>query len=371
MQNHSPMFPHPFDPQSELVAVIMAGGAGTRFWPASTRARPKQFLTLLGERSLLQQSYDRLAAFLPAERILVLTSQDFVPLVGEQLPELPAANVVGEPLRRDTAAAVALAAALCRKRFGDPVMAVLTADHLIETPEDFWETLVSAARAAAAGGSLLTMGIEPAHPATGYGYLELGDELGRDGAIVHHQLSRFVEKPDAPTALGYLQSGRHLWNSGMFLWRTSTIEAEYERQLPAHLEAMRVAVLADGRPDFGQSLSRAFEPLAKVSVDYGIMERAESLRCVRASFSWSDVGGFASLADHLPTDEDGNAHRGQLFALESRGNVVFAEDDQEVIALVGAEDLVVVRAGRCTLVARLDRAEDVKKLVGQLDEGAR
>ncbi len=365
------------DPAQDLVGVIMAGGAGTRFWPASTQDRPKQFLTFFGEDSLVQQSYKRLAAILPPERILVLTSADYVTLARMQMPELPEENIVGEPLRRDTAAAVTLASVLVQERFGDAVMAIVTADHLIEPIEEFRNTILSAARAASAGDVLYTFGIRPDHPATGFGYLELGETIATEGsdnehdAVSHHQLVRFVEKPNLATAQCYLDGGRFLWNSGMFVWRSSAILDEIERQLPEHLTHIREAVKHDGAHDFALRLVEAFEPLEKVSIDFGVMENARNVRCVAATFSWHDVGSFTALADHLPTDAQGNAHRARLFGIDAEDNIVFSEDDEEVVAIVGASDLVIVRAGKRTLVAPRDRAEDIKKLVALLDDDIR
>jgi mannose-1-phosphate guanylyltransferase len=354
--------------QDELVGVIMAGGVGSRFWPASTQDRPKQFLSFFGENSLMQQSYDRLAAMLPPERILVLTSCDYVGLARLQLPDLPPENVIGEPLRRDTAAAVTLAASIAANRFDDPVMAIVTADHIIEPIEDFSATLLSAARAAASGDVLYTFGIQPDHAATGFGYLELGDEVLVDDEVVHSELVRFVEKPDQGTAQRYIDSGKFLWNSGMFVWRTSAILEEVERQLPEHAQRIEHAVRRDGHPDFDAALVEAFEPLDKVSVDFGVMENARNVRCAAATFIWHDVGSFTALADHLPIDDSGNAHRARLYGLDAHNNIVFSEDGDEVIAIVGADDLVIVRAGKRTLVAPRERAEDIKKLVAMLDE---
>ena len=306
------------DPRDELVAVLMAGGTGSRFWPASTEERPKQFLSLFGERSLLQQARDRLDGLVPPERILVVTNEAFADLVRLQLPELPPDNVIGEPARRDTAAAVTLAAQLAAHRHGNPIMALFTADHVIGPVEAFQRSVLSAARGASAGEALYTFGIRPDHAATGYGYLELGATLGRDGDVPHHDLSRFVEKPDLATAQEYVAGGSHLWNSGMFVWRAGLILEELERQLPGHCAAIAPAVERDGEPDFQHALAQAFEPLPKISIDFGVMENARSVRCVEADFSWADVGSFVSLADHLPVDDDGNArHRGRVFSLDA------------------------------------------------------
>jgi len=352
----------------DLVVVILAGGAGTRFWPSSTDARPKQFLRFFGPRSLFQQAYDRVKGLVDDERILVVTSADFVSLCREELPSLPAENVVGEPARRDTAGAVALAVALAEHRFGPHTMAVLTSDHLIGPTDVFQRALTSAARGASSSDALYTFGIPPTFPATGFGYLEVGDRVVdaglEDDGVHHHALRRFVEKPALAVAEEYVASGRFLWNSGMFVWSSDVVARELERTLPTHLSTLRPAV-AKGDVD------AAFLTLPKVSIDVGLMEKARSVRAVRAPFDWSDVGSFAALHAHLPTDSDENAARGRLFTHDAQRNLVFSEDESETFALVGVHDLIVVRAGKRTLVVPRDRAEDVKKLVEKLDPALR
>lgn len=355
---------------ADLAVVIMAGGAGTRFWPLSTERRPKQFLRLIGARTLLQQSYDRIADLVPRERILVLTAAPFVELVREQLPELPTANVIGEPCRRDTAAATALAALLCRRRFGNPVMAVLTADHYIAPAAAFQRALVSAARGARQHPqALYTFGIRPTYPATAYGYLQLGERLPSADPVAHFRLVQFREKPNRETASDYLEAGDYCWNSGIFVWTTAAILAELTQRLPDHLAALERAVAADGTADFASELRRAFEPLRAISIDYAVMEHARQVHCVEATFAWSDVGGWVALADFLERDAFENAARGQLHVLDAEGNLAFCEDSREHVALVGVRDLVVVRAGDRTLVTTRTRAEDIKQLVrGLADE---
>lgn len=339
----------------DLFCVIMAGGAGTRFWPASTEDKPKQLLTLVGDRSLLQLAVDRARAVVPAERVIVVTSQRLSLAVRAQLPELPDGNVIAEPERRDTAAAVVLASLVVASRGGERV-AILTADHLIGPTEVFVDAVVRASTAAVAvESSIVTFGVVPSYPATGYGYLRVDTIAGDDARPVRS----FVEKPDLDTATEYLVSGQYLWNSGMFVFRTATMAAVAERHLPVHVEALTVA----GRHAFSPSaLAIAFRKLPKISIDKGLMEKHDAVVCIPARFAWSDVGSFPALADHLPVDHDGNAHRGQVQSLDARNNVVWCEDASEQVSLVGVENLVVVRAGRQTLVAPKDRAEEVKKI---------
>ncbi|GAB4257425.1 MAG: mannose-1-phosphate guanylyltransferase [Thermoleophilia bacterium] len=356
--------------EAPLAVVIMAGGAGTRFWPVSTRARPKQFLKLSGERSLLQESFDRACLLTAPQRILVLTAADFVEAVHAQLPALPAENVIGEPMRRDTAAAVCLGALLCRRRFGECVMAVLTADHHIAPTAEFARVVRSAARAAQTEAVLYTLGVRPTFPATGYGYLKRGRLLAEDEGLRHYALEAFREKPDAATARDYLASGRYLWNSGMFLWRVSVILGEFERHLPGHVKVLEAAMAAEGTPDWPAALRRAFAELPAVSVDYAVMEKAARVCTVEATFSWSDVGGWLAVEEFLEEDGRGNRVRGRLAAVDAGGNLVFSDDQGELVALLGVNGLVVVRAGRRTLVAHRSRVEDLKVLVRRLeDEG--
>jgi len=351
------------DLQGKLVAVIMAGGMGTRFWPLSTRQKPKQFIDLFGGRSLLQMSFDRLKGLLPPERILVLTNAAHVALTREQLPELPEGHVIGEPVRRDTAAAAALAAVLVRRRFGDGIILTLTADHLIEPRELFQRNLISAAGQVAERDVFYTFGIKPAYPATAYGYLETGASVLDDGGIEHYELKQFREKPDAGTARTYFDSGRFLWNSGMFVWKAATILEEVRTWLPQHHEAISPLGAYDGSPGWQKALEAAFAAVPPISIDYGVMEKtARPLRCVASLFSWTDVGGWPAMQALLPHDAQGNAFRGNLKTLDSSGNLVFCETADEAVTLIGVEDLVVVRAGNRTLVARKSDVDRLREL---------
>ncbi len=354
--------------EPNLVIVIMAGGVGTRFWPFSTEDIPKQFLNLFGERTLLQMSFDRVSDLVQPERILVLTNARFVSIVKEQLPEIPTKNVIGEPMRRDTAAAVGLAAALCRKRFGNPVIATLTADHLIEPVALFQKTLLSAARRAADNEALYTFGIEPTYPATGYGYLERGAHIGDDEGIEHFRLLRFKEKPGLETAREYLESGRFYWNSGMFVWTADAILKQMHIHLPNHAESLLQAAAFDQTPQWDSALKAAFEFLPRVSIDFGVMEKAQEVCCAASKFSWDDVGGWLALRNHLPKDKTGNCCKGKAITLDATDNVVFCEHPEETIMLIGVKDLVIVRAGAGLLVVHKDRTEDIKRLVERLEK---
>jgi len=346
-----------------MVAVVIAGGSGTRFWPLSTADRPKQFLPLFGQRTLLQATVDRLQGLVPPERTLIITAARFVPEVRAQLPHIPARNVIGEPQARDTAAAIVLAAIVCRRRFGNPVMVVLPADHVIEPAEAFHAAVRSAAAAARGTRRLYTFGIRPAYPATGYGYLRAGERVEGPGALAHFRVAQFREKPSREVAEAYVRDGNYYWNSGMFVWTTEAFLAAVERYLPEHARRLFPLEAHVDAPSWEAQLDSAFGRVPKISVDYGVMEKADEVYMVAAPFRWSDVGGWTALADFLERDGAGNAARGVLHTLDAAGNVVFCEDGAEVVALIGVEDLIVVRSGNRTLVARKDRAEDIKRLV--------
>lgn len=353
------------DPADNLVVVIMAGGAGTRFWPLSTEERPKQFLSLVGERSLLQMSYDRVVGLVPPERVLVLTNHSYCDLVAAQLADVPRENIIGEPSRKDTAAAVALAALLAEHRFGNSTMILLTADHVISPLENFHLALREAIRGCQDGG-LYTLGIRPTYPATGFGYLQMGQPLP-GGDLPHFQVSRFKEKPSEDVAQVFLESGNYYWNSGMFVWRTERVLAEFARNLPAHIDALRPAVLSLSTDSGHDELLAAFDKLERISIDYAILEKASDVRAVIPDITWDDVGGWKAVAEYLSLDNSGNRLRGSVWSEEANHNVVFSEDPEEKVLLLGVEDLVVVRSGARTLVAHRDRLDSLKLAVEQLN----
>lgn len=346
---------------NDFVVIIMAGGAGTRFWPLSTEERPKQFLTLVGERSLLQMSFDRVSTMVPHKNIMVLTNESYEDQVAEQLPEIPRDNIIGEPTRRDTAAAVALAALLTRHRFGDKAMVLLTADHVIEPLENFQEA-ISEAVAGCQSGGLYTLGLRPTYAATEFGYLQTGEDLG-GGKLPHYRVDRFKEKPSPEVAKVFLENGNYYWNSGMFIWKADTILGEFRRCLPAHIEILE-PVVAQMHTDQGRLEFRAaFERLERISIDYAILEKAKDVHAVIPEITWDDVGGWKAVAQYLSLDGAGNRSRGEVWNEEANDNIVFSEDPEESVLLLGVEDLVVVRSGRRTLVAHRDRLDSLKVAV--------
>jgi mannose-1-phosphate guanylyltransferase len=345
-----------------LFAVVMAGGSGTRFWPASRRARPKQFLPISGGRAMLAETCARLAGLVPPERILVVTAESQAALVRATLPELPRANVLCEPAARNTAPCVAFAAEEIARRAADSVQIVLPADHVIRPLESFQRTLRAAVAAATREDALVIFGVRPDHPATGYGYIEAGETLSELDGLPLYAVTRFVEKPERARAEQFLAAGNYLWNSGMFVWHTRAIRTALGRHAP---------VIGAGlaRVERGEALERVYPTLPSVAIDVAVLEKAANVRMLPIDYGWNDVGSWSALPEVHAPDAQGNwrvlAGGARLVAEDAQGCVAYAEGE-EVLALVGVRDLVVVRAGNATLVCPRARAQDVKKIVERL-----
>lgn len=346
-------------------AVIMAGGRGERFWPLSTAAHPKQFLTLFGGTSLLAQAVDRLAGLIPPERVLVITSRDLSAATRAAVPGLPVENIVGEPMGRDTAAACALACALVARRDPEGVACILTADQLMADVPTFRRILADSVAVAAAREVIVTIGIRPASPATGFGYIESAERLETATATEFRRARRFVEKPDLATATRYVAGGRHFWNAGMFIWRCATMRRALERHAPHLLDLCRGAQAAPPAA-LDALLDACYPALPRISVDFAIMEKADNIVMACGDFGWDDVGTWSAVANHIAADAAGNIVVGDCEAVDSTGNVAISEG--RLTALLGVENLVVVHAGNATLVCHRDRVQDLKKLVQQVGQ---
>jgi mannose-1-phosphate guanylyltransferase len=347
-----------------MYSVVMAGGSGTRFWPASRQARPKQLLALTGKRSLLQQTVDRMAPLTPADRVLVVTGAHHAAPVIEQLPQVPAAQIIAEPMARNTAAAAGLAAAWVAKNDPSAVCLVLPADHLITDETLFLDTLRRAAEIASSGDCLVTLGLNPRYPATGFGYIEAGDMISQDPPPVF-EVKAFHEKPDLATAQSYLESGRHMWNSGMFAWRAEVLLAEIKRFIPE-----LAGGLDELTPDLGtdrqaEALARVYPKLPKISVDNGVLEKSDSIRVIEADFGWSDVGSWDAMAELWPSDRaDNAAQAGKLLAIDASGNLVSA--GHRLTALLGVDNLVAVVTDDVLLILPRERCQDVRQVIDTL-----
>jgi mannose-1-phosphate guanylyltransferase len=349
---------------THLYAVIMAGGKGERFWPLSTSRRPKQVLSLVGGKPLIQMAVERLDGLIPPERVFVVTSADMAEPIRRHAPALPPANVIGEPAPRDTAAACALGMAAVGAHDPEGVMCVLTADHVIGNHAVFHATLRDAAQVARTQHALVTIGIPPAEPSTGFGYIEGGDPVPYTGATEFVKARRFVEKPDAATAQAYVASGNFYWNSGMFVWTVDAFRHALRRHRPRLLDMVEQVVPHIGRADCAAVLERAYADLEKISIDYAVMEKAGNIIMARGAFSWNDVGSWPALENHFPRNADGNVVLGQGEAVDAEHNIVVSHE--RLTALVGVRDLVVVQAPGATLICHKERAQDVKAMVRKL-----
>jgi mannose-1-phosphate guanylyltransferase len=346
----------------------MAGGSGTRFWPASRLRRPKQLLTLTGQRSLLQQTVERLRPLAGPERVLVVTGLGHAQGVHQQLPLVPPAQVLAEPLARNTAAAAGLAAAWVARQDPSAVCLVLPADHLITDESLFLDTLRRAIQVARQEDVLVTLGLTPRFPATGFGYIETGQVLDETPPQVR-RVAGFHEKPDLAVAKQYLESGRHLWNSGMFAWRAEVLLSEIARHLPELAAGLAELAPSLGTPEQDQALAAIYPRLPSISVDHGVLEKSPNLRVVKADFGWSDLGSWEAMAELWPTDQAQNVSQdGRILAIESQGNVVAAGG--RLTALLGVNDLVAVVTDDVLLILPRQRCQDVRQVIDSLkDQG--
>jgi mannose-1-phosphate guanylyltransferase len=350
--------------RAQAYAVIMAGGKGERFWPLSTARRPKQLLDLAGGKPLILQSVDRLAGLVPPERILIVTNESLVEPIRALLGQGSPVGVLGEPVGRDTAAAIAAGAAWIRRRDPEAVFCVLTADHVIGDLPAFREVLSRGLDLCARHDVLMTIGIAPTEPSSAYGYIEAGDLWQKSGDVEFFRVRRFVEKPDVETARGYLATGRYVWNSGMFVWSVRTIHKAFAEFRPALAEKIEAWSACANEAEFQAALERDFPALEKISIDYAVMEQARNLVVCKGTFAWDDVGSWPALESHLPKDGQGNAMKGDVEALDSARNIVVS--DGRLTALVGVDDLVVVQAAGVTLVCSKARSQDIKALLAKL-----
>ncbi len=353
-----------------LHAVIMAGGGGTRFWPRSRRAKPKQFLKLAGDATLIQQTLERIEALTPPERTWVITGADYVAETARQLPSLRADRVVGEPCGRDTAACVGLGAALCLRDDPDAVMLVMPADHVIEPAQEFRRAAqVAELMVSEHPDALVTFGIQPTFAATGYGYIERGVELAKRQGVPTFRVGSFREKPHIDLAEQFLVSGRHYWNSGIFAWRAATILALLRANQPALADAVTRIAKAWDTSARDEVLAKEYAALTKVSIDYAVMEKAPEVLMVQAPFQWDDVGSWLALERRQPQDAAHNTVLANHLGIDTHNCIIFEEGDgKRLIATLGVTDLIIIQDGDAILVAHRDREGDIKKIVDRLNQ---
>ena len=344
-------------------AVILAGGSGERFWPLSTNARPKQFISLFGGRPLLSLAVDRLEGLIPPERILIITADRLVPNTVAAAQRVPRANIIGEPCKRDTAPAIAVACGLVRQRDPEGVACILTADQLMDDAATFRTTLSDAIKVATNDAVIVTIGIQPDKPATGFGYIEAGAVLETGTKTLFNKATRFVEKPDAATAARYVESGKYYWNAGMFVWRGEVMRTALGEYAP-DLGQLSDEVASSTAETLAATLARMYPLLRAISIDYAVMEHATNIVMARGAFGWDDVGSWPSIAGHFSADAAGNVVVGACEPLESQNNIVISEN--RLTALIGVSGLVVVQSENATLVCPKERSEDVKKLLRRI-----
>src|SRR5512138_886303 len=348
-------------------AVIMAGGGGTRLWPISRKDRPKQLLPLLGEETLFQGTVARLIDLFPPERILVVTVESQAAEMQKQVPSIPVDNYLIEPAPRGTASVVGLAATVLRKRDPEAAMAILPSDHYIRN-RDLFHYLLREAFDVAQRGFLVTLGISPAFPSTAYGYIQQGERLDDHFKYPVYRVERFTEKPNEKTAQGFLRSGDHSWNSGMFIWRVDAILNEVERQMPELYDALQQIAAAWGTPNQNETLRSCWQTVKVETIDYGVMEKAKQVVVLPAGgLGWNDVGSWDTLFDVLFPDMNGNvAATAQHLALDTHNSLVYGNNGERLIVTIGIDDTVIVDAGDVLLVCKSDQAQKVRDVVEHL-----
>lgn len=350
----------------ERFVVIMAGGRGERFWPQSRSTTPKHLLPIVGDKPMLAQTVERVAGVVPRDHVLVITTQAQLDGCRRACPGLPAANIIAEPVGRDTAAATGLAMLLVKQRSPSAAFAMLPADHVIHATAKYQKQLAIAFESAESADVLVTLGIKPTEPATGFGYIQQAGVWRKIAGCRVMAVKRFVEKPNLKTAKGYLKTGDYFWNAGMFVWRVPVVEAAFQAHAPElHAGLAKLEAAARSAGGWAAALASLYATLPKISVDYALMEKSPNVVVVPAAFDWDDVGAWPAIAKHFKPDAAGNVLRGEALVEDGRGNIIVSTDGH-LTAVVGASDLVVVHTPEATLVVHKDKAQEIKALLKRL-----
>ncbi len=345
----------------ELYAVIMAGGVGSRFWPRSREKKPKQLIRIFGENTMIQDTVNRLEGLVENDKILIITNKVQKIRIKEQLPQIPPENIIDEPFGKNTAACIGLASAIISKKNPDAVSLVLPSDHLIKDVEEFQNNLRNAAEFAYASKGLVTIGIKPTKPETGYGYIQYNEEQA--GKEINKVLT-FAEKPNLETAKSFIEAGDFLWNSGMFIWRVDSILKEIKKYLPDLFYGIEEIKESIDTPDFEKVLTNVYGQLKSISIDYGVMENSSIVYITKSRFDWSDVGSWEAVYELSEKDNDNNAHMGDVYTVKTNGSYIYSP--QKFTAVIGLENSVVINTNDALLICNRDMVQDVKLVVDYL-----
>lgn len=342
----------------------MAGGAGTRFWPRSRVKKPKQYLNIFGDRSLIQESVKRFAAFIPEERIYVVSARGQKDILEQQTGNLPNGNLIYEPSGKNTLPAIGLAALFIEEKDPDGILVVSPSDHLIQNDELFRQTIASATMVAEKTSGIVTIGITPKFPATGYGYVQTSDEIKLGQSVKSFKVNKFVEKPNRDVAEGYLRDGGYYWNSGIFVFKISVFLESVRQFAPGlYADLMLIREFA-GTGQYDSKLEQIYNLVDPISIDYGILEKAGNIFLVQGDFVWNDLGSWEEVYKYDQKDENQNAATGEVIFQDTRNSYVYAPDS--LVAVVGLDDVIVVQEGDTILVCKRDRAEEIKLVVGEI-----
>ena len=345
----------------ELFAVIMAGGVGARFWPRSKEKKPKQLIRIVGEHTMIQDTVKRLEGFVANDHIYVITNKIQKLRVKEQLPQIPIENIIDEPFGKNTAACIGLASVIIKSKNEDAVMITLPADHLIKEDEEFRKCLTSAADFAYKSKGLVTIGITPSRPETGYGYIQF-DEKGIDNNI--YKVLTFAEKPNLSTARQFIESGDFLWNSGIFIWRVDSILGEMKKYLPDLSDGLEKIEETIGTKDFERQVVQVYGQIKNISIDYGVMEKSKNVFLTKADFYWNDVGNWEAVYEISDKNEEGNALFGDIYTEKTFGSYIFSP--KKFSAVIGVENLIIINTNDSLLVCHRNNAQDVREVVDHL-----
>ena len=349
---------------SKNYCLIMAGGSGTRFWPRSRVEKPKQYLSLFGDQSLIQESVQRFTKFIPEDSIYVVSAKSQQVVLESQTTNLPKENLIYEPVGKNTLPAIGLAALFIAEKDPDGILIVSPSDHLIQNDELFRQTIESAVKIAEEKDGIVTIGITPKHPATGYGYVQTAEEVQVGQAIKSYAVNQFVEKPNLEVATAYLKSGGFFWNSGIFIFKVSVFLDSVQNHAPElYADLMRIKEHI-GTDSYEEALDRIYNEVKSISIDYGILEKASNVFLVQGDFVWNDLGSWEEVYKYDQKDENQNATSGEVVFLDSKNSYVYAPNS--LVAIVGLDDVIVVQEGDTILVCKRDRAEDIKAVVGEI-----